>query len=186
MSFNFDPSLEGFDLTARPIAASDLGALRDAAADPKIWEGHPAKTRHEPEVFNPYFEFLLGAGGTLIIRESATDGVIGCSRYYVSPNAPDDISIGFTFLIRDHWGGATNFNLKRLMLAHIFAGHAFAWFHIDPNNIRSQKATAKLGAVHTKTAALDLGTGEVEWMCYRLSRADWERTVAVRNPIDAP
>jgi RimJ/RimL family protein N-acetyltransferase len=82
------------------------------------------------------------------VIDSQTNKIIGCSRYYVSPNQPDSISIGFTFLHHRYWGGATNSELKRLMLNHAFECFAEVWFHIAPSNIRSRKATAKLGAEH--------------------------------------
>ena len=91
----------------------------------------------------------------------------------MTTDKPEGVSIGFTFLTRDHWGGGTNRAIKRLMLDHIFASGDNAWFHIDPSNIRSQKATAKLGARHVFDAEHDLGSGMTTWMCFLLLKADW-------------
>jgi len=178
----FDPQPHplGDTVALRPLALADRDGLAAAASDPATWAGHPAKDRHRREVFDPYFDFLLATGSTLAIVERSTGRVIGCSRYYVAPDRPDDIAIGFTFLDHGFWGGATNFEVKRLMLGHAFARFPEVWFHIDPNNRRSQVATSRLGAVHAHDADLDLAGKPARWMCFRLDRAVWERTLGER------
>lgn len=164
-------------LTLRPMRVEDRVALQEAASDPKIWAGHPTTNRYEPEVFGAYFDALLVAGGTLVARD-VLGQAIGMSRYYASADAPEGIGIGFTFLTRAHWGGAMNFEMKRLMLRHLFATVNEAWFHIAPTNVRSQKATAKLGAERMDDGVLDLGTGPAEWARMRLTRAKWAEVCA--------
>ena len=144
------------------------------ASAPEIWAGHPARDRHQREVFEPYAKSLLDSGTTLVVIEPQTDKIIGCSQYYVSPDQPDSVAIGFTFLHHSYWGGTTNFELKRLMLEHAFQCFAEVWFHIAPSNIRSQKATAKLGAEHVGDAILDLSGSAIPWMCFRLTRETWK------------
>jgi RimJ/RimL family protein N-acetyltransferase len=170
--FDPQPSLEGETLRLRPLRESDRAALRQAASDPLIWAGHPSSDRHESAVFNPYFDMLLGSGAALIALDPK-DRVIGCSVFYTDSIAPSRLSIGFTFLTRDHWGGASNRAMKRLMLEHIFATSSEAWFHIGPSNIRSQMATTRLGAVFTHTADIDLGGGVHNWYCYCLTAENW-------------
>jgi N-acetyltransferase len=173
LPFNPQPELTGPTLQLRPLRPDDLDALHAAASDPATWAGHPAKERHKREVFEPYFKFLLSSGTTLAVIDRASGAVIGCSRYYVPPDQPDGIAVGFTFLNNAYWGGATNRAMKQLMLGHAFESFPEVWFHIDPTNIRSQKATAKLGAVHAYDATLDLSGTPARWMCFRLRRGDW-------------
>ena len=91
-------------VSLRRLRPEDREALYQAALDPLIWSGHPAKTRHERAVFDPYFDLLLAAGGTMVLRDN--DGrVIGCSRYYDPPDAPGMIAVGYTFVVRDRWAG---------------------------------------------------------------------------------
>lgn len=180
MSFDFQPRLAGHGLSLRPLSENDRAGLTEAAADPAIWAGHPARNRYEPRVFAGYFDLLLASGRALSIAEKS-GRIIGTSSYYVARDGRDALAIGFTFLTRDHWGGGANFSLKRLMLGHIFAARDQAWFHIDPTNIRSQTATERLGAKFIEEAELDLGTGPARWMCYRLHRADWQALVAARG-----
>ena len=104
-------------LEVRPFNLDDLEALYLVANAPEVWEGHPAKDRHRREVFEPYAEFLLHSATTLVAINRQTEKIIGCSRYYVSPDHPESILIGFTSLHHDYWGGATSYELKRLMHA---------------------------------------------------------------------
>ena len=182
LDFDLQPTLDSESLRLRPLAAEDLQGLYSAASDPKIWAGHPAKDRYKADVFEKYFRFLLGSGTALVIVDRADDRIIGCSRYYSSPDRPDDIAIGFTFLNSAYWGGETNFDVKRLMLEHAFKAYPEVWFHIDPTNLRSQKATAKLGAKHIYDADLDLSGAPALWMCFSLSESAWGEALQRRHP----
>lgn len=173
-------------LVLRPLTGDDREGLYAAAGDPLIWAGHPATTRHLRAVFDPYFDNLLVWGGTLALTERHSGRIIGCSRFYAAPDQPEDISIGFTFLVRDHWGGPTNFAVKRLMLDHAFGSFDRVWFHIAPTNLRSQKATGKLGAVLSHTVALNLTGTPVETACLVLSRAAWARVSGDRPESGLP
>lgn len=179
--FDPQPVLRGASITLRPLAATDLDPLYAVANDPLVWIGHPAKDRHERPVFDPYFAMLLDSGTTLACCLADDGRVIGCSRYYAAPDKPDSISIGYTFLGRDWWGGHTNFEMKSLMLSHAFASVDTVWLHIDPSNIRSQKATAKLGAVLAEEGALTLGGKQGIWQTWRLDRTEWETKSAARR-----
>jgi len=179
--FDNQPHLGDARLILRPLAAQDFDGLHAAANDPRVWAGHPAKDRHRREIFAPYVDFLLEKGGTLVVIDAARGAIIGCSRYYVAPDRPEAIAIGFTFLDARYWGGEMNFRMKNLMLRHAFATYPEVWFHIDPTNTRSRKATAKLGAVPAGHATLALGPTPADWMCYRLTREAWDATCAARR-----
>lgn len=183
MSFNDQPRLTGTILSIAPLTAPDLEPLFAAASDPLIWAGHPAKDRAERGVFESYFAFLLRAGGTLTVTDLKAGQMIGCSRYYTPPGEEGDIAIGFTFLARAHWGGATNLDLKRLMLGHAFETCDQVWFHIDPTNQRSQIATQRLGAVFAYEATQKLGDRPAPWLCYRLTKAAWHDTLRQRGML---
>ncbi|SPF79199.1 hypothetical protein ALP8811_03137 [Aliiroseovarius pelagivivens] len=180
MIFNDQPDLEGDTLRLRGLCEDDREDLFAAASDPETWAGHPAKDRCQRAVFDPYFDMLLAAGGTLVVFDKAEGKVIGCSRYYVGPDAPGDIGIGFTFLNHRFWGGEVNLRMKQLMLDHAFVHFDRVWFHIAPDNIRSQKATMKLGAEFTSDEDLDLSGSILPWKCYQLDRQAWKRVKAER------
>lgn len=173
--FDPQPFLQGNGLTLHPIKEDDRDRLASAASDPLVWAGHPVSNRHEPAVFNPYFDMLLKTGSGLTIREKG-GSIIGCTVFYVDTNAPSRLSIGFTFLVREHWGGKTNRIVKRLTLGHLFSSASEAWFHIAPTNHRSQTATTRLGAVFTHDDDIDLGGGVQRWGCYCLTTENWNLT----------
>ena len=166
--------LEGENLKLRTLVKSDRSALHFAASDPETWAGHPAMNRHEPDIFDPYFDFLLRSGGTLVVLERSSDKIIGCSRYYTSEDINGGIAIGFTFLNHRYWGGAYNREMKALMLDHAFKSFEKVWLHIAPNNIRSQRATAKIGATYADTREIDLGSGKKMAQRWCLARDTWQ------------
>ncbi|MES0861349.1 GNAT family N-acetyltransferase [Ruegeria sp. SCPT10] len=166
------PQLRGYGFVIDPMTEADFEPLYAAASDPVIWAGHPARTRHKRDVFGPYFEFLLEKEGAVTIRDIG-GRVVGCSKYYEPPEVPGGIAIGYSFLTVDHWGGASNRAVKALMLDFAFQDWDQVWFHIDPSNIRSQKATAKLGARHVDSQSLDLGNGPTMWMRLVLLKDVW-------------
>src|SRR5215510_13973253 len=54
--FNLQPHLIGELLELRPLSADDWEGLFAAAADPMIWELHPAHDRYKEEVFREFFK----------------------------------------------------------------------------------------------------------------------------------
>ncbi|MFK7940336.1 MAG: hypothetical protein AB8B82_13235, partial [Roseovarius sp.] len=64
---------------------------------------------------------------------------------------------------------------------HVFESFDEVWLDIGPTNIRSQKATAKLGAKKMFEGRLDLGTGrEDDYLSFVVSRAEWDKVKAER------
>ncbi|MEL6690350.1 MAG: GNAT family N-acetyltransferase [Pseudomonadota bacterium] len=160
------PSLAGFGLTLEPLREADFDALSLAASDPLIWEQHPNKERGTPEGFAPYIADMFKGGGMLVARRG--DAVIGMSRFYECPEAPGRWAIGYTFLVRSEWGGATNKAMKSLMLEHAFQTEPAIYFHIAEDNLRSQHATAKLGAV--RVPGVGPGNASQRW---ELTKSAW-------------
>ncbi|WP_415920565.1 GNAT family N-acetyltransferase [Tateyamaria sp. SN6-1] len=172
--FDPQPWLEGRTIRLRPLASQDRDALYAAASDPRVWDQHPARNRHDRAVFDPYFDFLLSRKAALCVLSRDTDRVIGTSSFYLTPETPPAASIGFTFLARDRWGGPTNAEMKALMLDHMFTVFDTVSLHIAPGNLRSQKATEKLGAVRMADRTLDLGNGPEDLVTYALDCATWQ------------
>lgn len=176
--FDPQPTLKGEALLLRPLVEEDRTALTEAANDPVIWAGHPARDRYQASIFSSYFDALRKTGGCLLAIDQNNEEVIGCSAFYTDLNAPSRLSIGFTFLTCDHWGGSTNRAMKSLMLSHIYRSASEAWFHIAPQNLRSQAATKKLGAVFMHEDKMDLGGGPQQWQCYGLTRETWNAKIS--------
>jgi N-acetyltransferase len=132
----------------RPMCSDDWEDLYAVAADPLIWEVHPARDRYKEERFREYFEEGLKSGGALVAVERKTGKIIGATRYYWY--GPTELEIGWTFLARSHWGGVYNAEMKRLMLDYAFQFVDRVIFLVGISNIRSQKAMEKIGSVLTE------------------------------------
>ncbi len=167
-NFEFDPILTGTAVRMRPIRPDEFDGLYEVARDPLIWAQHPAKERSQRGVFEVWFNDAL-AQHALVAEEVATQRVIGSSRYYNWDATTQEVAIGYTFIARDHWGGATNRQMKRLMLDHAFKWARTVWFHVDPGNARSRKAMEKIGATYSHSALLGLfGAPPREYVFYRI------------------
>jgi len=146
-TFDLQPTLKGSLLALRPLRASDFRDLYAVASDPLIWEQHPVKDRWKEDVFKRFFQESLDSGGALIATDSKDSKVIGASRFHGYDEQKSEIEIGWTFLARSHWGGAHNREMKQLMLQHAFTFVDRVVFLVGPQNLRSQRAMEKIGAV---------------------------------------
>lgn len=147
-----DPPLQPVlrdDLVAlRPMRAGDKAALFATASDPEIWAIHPSRNRWRDPVFSQYFDDGLASGGMMLVTDASTGAVIGSSRYDSDNAGPGQIEIGWSFLVRSHWGGRHNRAVKRLLLAHAFAqGYASAIFLVGEDNLRSRRAMENIGGI---------------------------------------
>ena len=129
------------------------------ASDPLIWEQHPDSDRYQRGVFDRLFAESLASGGALAVVERTGGTVVGSSRFNAYDPAASRIEIGWSYLARAYWGGAYNAELKRLMLRHAFAFVKEVVFVIGSQNLRSQRAIEKLGAVRTGSRRDAAGRG---------------------------
>ena len=169
MPFELQPSLRGELLQIRPLSAEDFDTLFKVASDPLIWEQHP-DNRQELDVFRKFFDDTLESGGALAVIDLKDDRIIGSSRYHRYDLERSEIEIGWTFLARSHWGGMYNGELKRLMLVHAFKFVENVIFMVNSNNLRSQKALEKIGALRVGTKTDPNGR---ENFIYRIRRDAW-------------
>lgn len=168
--FDAQPTLTGATVTLAPLRAEDWDALFAVAADPLIWEVHPAHDRWQEPVFRRFFDDALASGGCLVIRDRASGAVIGSSRYDRTRVEPGEVEIGWTFLARNHWGGATNRAIKTLMVAHALRWFDAAVFYVGSGNIRSRRAMEKIGGVllADRTPVFDMAGVPTEHVVYAI------------------
>ena len=161
MTFDLQPTLKGDRVELRPLCADDYQDLYEVASDPLIWEQHPERDRHKEEVFERFFRDALESGGALVVIDPGTGKVIGSSRYHGYDEDKDEVEIGWTFLARSYWGGVHNSEMKQLMLQHAFQFVSNVVFMIGPDNIRSQRAVQKIGAVRLGSRSDAVGRNSV-------------------------
>jgi len=170
------PTLTGPTLLLRPLQEDDWQALFNVASDPLIWEQHPAHDRWQEPVFRAFFDDALAQGGALIVLEKASGAVIGSSRYQgLESENGGSVEIGWTFLARTHWGGPTNREMKRLMLAHALDHVRECRFAVGEENWRSRKAMEKIGgALIEREDVREMAGGPVRHVHYAITRDSFE------------
>jgi RimJ/RimL family protein N-acetyltransferase len=171
---DFQPTLVGPTITIRPIAASDWPALFAAASDPKIWEVHPTPDRYAEPEFRKFFDGAVNGKMGFVFVDRASGKLIGSSRYFGYEPDFSEIEIGWTFIVRKHWGGAANREIKRLMLDHAFTFVDTVVFWVGNENWRSQGAMTKIGGV--KRAGLFTRTiaGDRPYTIFEITRSKYQ------------
>ncbi len=147
MPFDLQPNLKGELIELRPLTPKDWDDLFAVASDPLIWEQHPESDRYKEDVFKVFFREAMESGGAFAIIDRKNQQIIGSTRFYGYTPEKSEIEIGWTFLARNYWGGLYNRELKDLMLAHAFKFVENVVFLVGETNVRSQKATEKIGGI---------------------------------------
>ena len=147
MSFDLQPNLKGELIELRPLTPEDWDDLFAIASDPLIWEQHPESARYKEDVFKVFFKDALESGGAFVVIDRKNKRIIGSTRFHGYEPEKSEIEIGWTFLARKYWGGRHNWEMKQLMLAHAFQFVNNGVFYVGENNMRSRRATEKIGAI---------------------------------------
>ena len=171
---NLQPfNLENEWVKLSPLEESDVELLYDVAKDPLIWEQHPNPDRYKRDVFLNYFKGAMESNGAFLIKNNQNQ-VIGCTRFYDYFPEKKEIKIGYTFFSRAAWGKPFNISTKLLMLGYAFQFVDQVIFHVGANNIRSQKAMEKLGAVKIgEELVAYYGETSRNNFVYKIERINW-------------
>lgn len=148
--------LHGSFVYLEMLQAPHIPALKAIAKDPLIWQY--TKTLLINDSFDAQFENYLAAAldprhtglqFSFIIRNASSDEMIGMTRYYRVEPAHKRLSIGYTWYAPEYWGRPHNKECKLLLLQYAFETLCFqrVEFEVAHQNIRSQKAVAKIGGV---------------------------------------
>jgi RimJ/RimL family protein N-acetyltransferase len=164
------PTLEGTSVILRPLRPDDWEETYKAGADPLIWAGHPNPDRYTEPAFRIYFDSGIASKGAFAIIDKSSGKIIGSSRYYGFDPIKSEVEIGWSFLVREKWGGATNLQVKLLMLQHAFEFVDTVVFWVDQTNVRSQKALEKIGAVKRKGAYSRTVTSKTKDFIFQISK----------------
>lgn len=156
-----------------PLRESDFDRLFAVAADPNIWAQHPARDRYQREVFQLFFNSAVTSKSAFLIVDAATKDLIGSTRYYDHRPAESSIAIGYTFLATAYWGGHHNRSSKKLLLDYAFQFVDAVRFHIATTNVRSQKATEKIGAHKAGIVDFELNGVMLPHFEYEIRKSEW-------------
>ncbi len=171
---DFQPTLIGPSITVRPIAAGDWPELFAAASDPKIWEIHPVPERYTKAEFRKFFDGALNGKMGFVFVDRASTKLIGSSRFYGYEPVFSEVEIGWTFIVRKHWGGAANREVKRLMLDHAFAFVDTVVFWVGDTNLRSQRAMTKIGGIKRAGLFTRALSGDQQHCIFEITKRQYE------------
>ncbi len=145
-------TLEDDAIRLEPLTEDHHEALADAAADGSLWELW-FTTVPPPGGMQAYvLEALKGQedGHMLpwVVRDLASDRIIGTTRYHDILPKMDRVEIGYTWYAESYQRTHVNTACKRLLLHHAFEtlGCAVVGLRTDGFNFRSQRAIEALGA----------------------------------------
>jgi RimJ/RimL family protein N-acetyltransferase len=144
--------LNGHGVRLEPLTLEHEGALRDAAADGRLWELWFTSVP-EPDTVTAYISAALDgerAGHMLpwAVRELASGKIIGTTRYHDVVAAIDRVEIGYTWYAKSWQRTHVNTACKLLLCEHAFEqlGCAVVGLRTDNFNFASQRAIERLGA----------------------------------------
>jgi RimJ/RimL family protein N-acetyltransferase len=133
-------TLEGHGVRLEPLAQAHHDGLAAAAADGMLWELWFTSVPEPHQITDYIADALAGqrAGHMLpwAVRDLASDGIVGSTRYHDITTAVDRLEIGYT------WYAASR------QRSHAFEtlGCGVVGFRTDNFNFRSQGAIEALGA----------------------------------------
>jgi len=144
--------LEGRGIRLEPLTAGHRDALAAAASDGRLWElwftSVPAPDETAKYIDDALNGQRLGHMLPWVVRELASDTIIGTTRYHDIVPLIDRVEIGYTWYGSRWQRTHVNTTCKLLLLAHAFdaLGCAVVGLRTDRFNLASQKAIAALGA----------------------------------------
>ncbi len=179
MTINLQTILENEAIALIPLQEADFSTLYALASDPEIWKQHPNKDRWKEDVFRIFFEGAIQSGGAFNILNKANGATIGCTRFYDHDSNEHSIFIGYTFYGTAYWGKGVNLMVKRLMLNYIFQFVDHVSFHIGANNIRSQIAIGRLGAIKSgEQEVAYYGEDPKHNLVYGINKTAWKEQLS--------
>jgi RimJ/RimL family protein N-acetyltransferase len=145
-------TLEANGVRLEPMTPNHADALAAAVRDGRLWELWYTATP-DPSDAGAYIATALDGlrnGQMLpwVVRDLATDAVIGSTRYHDIVAAIDRVEIGYTWYSASWQRTHVNTTCKLLLMMHAFEtlGCRVVGLRTDRFNVRSQRAIERLGA----------------------------------------
>ena len=145
--FTLKSQLETEHFTLIQTEPAHFADLYQVAGNPLVWQQHPERDRWKQEKFTAFFNAGLNNDlGCFSIKDKHLSVFIGSTRFYSYYASDNSVRLGYTFLRLDYWGTSANAEIKKVLLDYAFDQVDPVYFDIGKRNIRSRKATEKLGA----------------------------------------
>ncbi len=177
------PTLCGDHVILEPLDLSHVDDLFDALADDEVYRHIPrARPTTAADMAGQIREALrdheLGLRIPFAQRSVATGRVVGTTSYYAPDNVNRSLAIGYTMLSRSAWRTGINTQAKLMLMRHAFdgLGAVRVEWHTDLNNLRSQRAIERLGAVREGVLRRQKRRSDGTWrdtVLYSMTDAEW-------------
>jgi N-acetyltransferase len=145
-------TLEAHGVRLEPLTKEHAAALREAAADGKLWELWFTSVP-EPDQTESYISQALDgqAAGHMLpfaVRELGSNKIVGSTRYHDIIKAASRVEIGWTWYAKRWQKSHVNTACKLLLLTHAFDALdcKVVGLRTDNFNFASQRAIEALGA----------------------------------------
>jgi len=158
-------TLTGAHVVLEPLSLEHLDGIKEAVLDGELWKLWFTSIP-SPETAETYIRSALelreNAGWmAFVVREKATNKIIGSTRYCNVDEVNQRLEIGYTWYAESYQRSAVNTECKYLLLTHAFEklDVIAVEFRTHWHNHKSRAAIARLGAKqdgvlrnHTKSA----------------------------------
>jgi RimJ/RimL family protein N-acetyltransferase len=176
-------TLTGTIVRLEPLTAAHEAEIERASHDPRIWT-HTAFARNAHDyVASALKAQASGEHVPFVVRRLSDNKVVGMSRLMDIDAHHKRCEIGYTWYIREAWGTQINPDAKLLLMTHAFEnwGAHRVQLKTDHENLRSQAAIARLGAVKEGVLRAHMirpdGT-QRHTVLYSVTREEWPKVKA--------
>ncbi len=173
-----------------PMESHHIQGLYDIANEERIWNHLPRNIQTITDMMSFVEEALEGKGSgrefPFVVLRRDNEKIIGSTRFLDISNTNKSLEIGWTWYTPSVWGTHTNAECKYLLLKYCFETLKLirVQFKTDEQNVRSQKAIEKIGAVKEGILRNQMirknGTYRNS-IFYSIIEQEWE---AVKNKLD--
>ena len=175
-------TLYGRHVRLEPMHAEHEDALAEAATDGELWKLRVTSVPEPDQTAIYIANALMGQqDGTMlpfVVRELASDEIVGCTRFHDIVTSVDRVEIGYTWYARRVQRSAINTESKLLLLGHAFdtLGCKVVGLRTDHMNFASQRAIERLGAKKDgviRHHALRRDGSVRDTVMYSITAAEW-------------
>ena len=144
---DFEVDLVTSSISLIQTKTSHFDELYLVASNPIIWAQHPESDRWKKDKFTAFFNNAIkNELGCFSIFDNNNNKFFGLTRFYSYDASDKAVRIGYTFIAPKYWGTSTSNQINEMTLDYIFKYLNKVYFDIGEYNLRSRKATEKLGA----------------------------------------
>ena len=143
--------LKGNIVELIPLEEKHFDELYLAASDAELWKFIPTDCSDKEKFRTTYLHALAerekGNHYPFVIYHKESKKIIGSTRLFDIVENDRKLEIGWTWIVKEHWGTKVNFECKLLLLTFCFEKLKAIRVQLktDQNNIRSRKAIEKIG-----------------------------------------